>query len=249
MESSSVNDVRQIENPANPSLRIAYESLVEFNDTDGNGAFDPQDTVVRSVNLATYSYASPEVKAIVSQDGRQGWQLVSRTLDGVLTVSTETFKTTARIDGTIIPPTATRVAVTVNASSLNGHFDHLALQTVVMSSSPFETPTTNGSSLTARSGTTQEYFSWSPTSSVDNRQAPVTGSTQATNGYVTLNLAYPRGGLISHNMIVGVVFGTTPLLTTTVIIGASIAALLLFGVLFGAGRREYSRVFLGRNRF
>jgi hypothetical protein len=250
MESSSVNDVRQIENPANPSLRIDYESVVEFNDTDGNGAFDAgQDTVVRSVNLATEGYASPEIKPVVSQDGRHGWELVSRTLDGIFTVSTDTFSTTARVDGTVIPPTATRVVVTVNASRLSGNWDHLALQTVVISSSPFDSPTTSGTSLTARSGASQEYFSWNPTSTVDERQAQVAALTQQTNGYVILNLAYPRGGVVSHNMIVGVVFGTTPLLTPTVLIGSSIAALFLFGILFAAGRREYSRLHFGRNSF
>jgi hypothetical protein len=50
-------------------------------------------------------------------------------------------------------------------------------------------------------------------------------------------------------MIVGVVFGTTPLLTTAVLIGASFAALFLFGILFAAGRREYSRAYLGRRSF
>jgi hypothetical protein len=250
MESSSVNDVRQIENPANPSLRIDYEVIVEFNDTNRNGAFDPgQDTVVKQVNLATESYASPEVRQVMSQDGKQGWELVSRTLDGLFTVSTETFETTAQVDGTIIPPTATRVAVTVNASRLYSSSDHLALQTVVMSSSPFDILTSNGSSLIARSGTTQEYFSWNPTSSVDDHLAQVSASTQPTNGYVTLNLAYPRGGILSHSMIVGVIFGTTPLLTTTVLIGSSLAALFLFGLLFVAGRREYSRAYLRRSNF
>lgn len=250
MESSSVNDVRQIEDPANPSLRIDYESLVEFNDTNGNGAFDPsKDTVVRSVNLATESFASPQVRPIISQDGQQGWELVSRTLDGFFTVSTETFETTTQVDGAIIPPTATRVVVTVNASRLSSNSDHLALQTVVMSTSPFDSPSTSGTSLTAKSGTTQEYFSWNPTSTVDERQALVAASTQQTNGYVVLNLAYPRGGIVSHNMIVGVVFGTTPLLTPTVLIGSSIAALFLFGILFAVGRREYSRVHFGRNNF
>jgi hypothetical protein len=250
MGSSSVNDVREIENPANPSLRIDYGSLVEFNDTDGNGAFDPgQDTVVGSVNLATESYASPVVRQVMSKDGGQGWQLVSRTLDGVFTVSTETFEMAAQVDGTIIPPTATRVAVTVNASRLSSHSDHLALQTVLMSSSPFDTPTTSGSSLTARSGTTQEYFSWNPPSAVDERQAQVAATTHQTNGYLILDLAYPRGGVVSHNMIVGVIFGTTPLLTTTVLIGSSIVALFIFGLLFAAGRREYSRAYLRRNIF
>jgi hypothetical protein len=250
MESSSVNDVRQIENPANPSLNIVYESLVEFNDTDGNGAFDPgQDTVVRSVNLATESYASPQVREVMSKDGGQGWQLVSHTLDGVFTVSTETFETPSRVDGTSIPPTATRVVVTVNASRLIGSSDHIALQTVVMSSSLFDNPTASGTSITAKSGATQEYFSWNPTGSVDEHPAQVAASTQQKSGYVILNLAYPRGGVVSHNMIVGVVFGTTPLLTTTVLIGASIAALFLFGLLFAAGRREYARAYLRRNGF
>jgi hypothetical protein len=201
------------------------------------------------VNLATETYGSPQIREIVSKTGGQGWQLVSHTLDGVFTVSTTTFEATAQVDGTTIPPTATQVSITVNASRLNSPSDHIALQTFVISSSPFDTPTTSGSSLTAKSGSTQEYFSWNPTSSVDARQAQVASSTQRTNGYVILNLAYPRGGVVSHNMILGVVFGTTPLLTTTVLIGASLAALFLFGILFGAGRREYSRAYLKRESF
>lgn len=140
--------------------------------------------------------------------------------------------------------------MTINASRLSGPADHLALQTLVMSSSPLEnSPITTGSSLSAKSGTTQEYFSWNSTSSVDNRRVTVNASTQQASGYVTVNLAYSTGGLISHNMLVGVVFGTTPLLTTNVLIGSSIAALLLFGLLLVAGRREYSRAYLGRNGF
>jgi hypothetical protein len=110
---------------------------------------------------------------------------------------------------------------------------------------------TNPSSgrLSLKSGPTTEYFSWNPTSTVDNHQASVKLTAQETGNNATINLSYPKGTIISHNMVLGVIFGTTPLLTTSLLIGASIAALVLFGFIFEAGKRQYSKAYSGRSRF
>jgi hypothetical protein len=119
---------------------------------------------------------------------------------------------------------------------------------MVISNQPFDSMSTpSGGSLSLKSGTTTEYFSWNPTSTVDSHSAIVKITAQQASNSAAVNLSYPRGISITHNMVLGVIFGTTPLLTASLLIGASIAAIVLFGFVFVAGRRQYSRAFSGRS--
>jgi hypothetical protein len=242
MESSDINDIHPIANPANPSIRITYKSLIEYNDTG----------IVQSINLETKSYARPEIEPVVSQDGRQGYELISHTVDNLFTVSTQVFPQTARLDNTSVPPTVTSISISINTSQiqLRSSSTGIALETTVISNQPFDSMSTPSSgSLSLKSGTTTEYFSWNPTSAVDNQSVPVRLTAQQASNNATISLSYPKGLIISHNMVLGVIFGTTPLLTTSLIIGASIAALVLFGLLFASGKKQYSRAYLGRSGF
>ena len=253
MESSDINDIHPVANPANPSIRITYKNLIEYSDTNGNGAYDPgQDTAIQSINLETKSYARPEIEPVVSQDGRQGYELISHTVENLFTVSTQVFPQTAQLDNTPVPPTVTTISISINTSQiqLNNTSTGLALETNVVSNQPFDGMTTPSSgSLSLKSGTTTEYFSWNPTSTVDNHPVKVKLAAQQACNNATISLSYPKGLIISHNMVLGVIFGTTPLLTTSLLIGASIAALVLFGLLFASGKRQYSRAYLGRSGF
>ena len=241
MESSSTSEVHELENPANPTLQVTYASLVEFNDTDGNGGYDPgHDATVETINLASERYASPVVGIVESQDGKQGYMLVSPSIDGLFTVSTETFPTTVLVNGATFLPTTTIVGVAINTALLPKRSDHVALITVAMAG---KTPTTGSNTVTSRSGEDQQFFSWNPTGTVNEQPVPVRTSTQATQNSVTVGLSYPTSGRISQAMMLGVIFGTTPIVTPIVIIGSSIAAIVLLGLLLAGGRREYSRAF------
>ncbi|HEV2120028.1 MAG TPA: hypothetical protein VGS11_08010 [Candidatus Bathyarchaeia archaeon] len=247
MESSSTNEVREIENPTNQALRISYASLILFNDTDGNGVYDPgHDMVVQTIDLQAEKYASPIVGSVESQDGKQGYMLVSRSADGLLTVTTETFPTTAQVNGATVLPTTTIVGVSINSTLLPKPADHIALMTDVMTGSTGNGPATGSNSVTVKSGGNQQFVSWTPTGTVNDQQVAVRTSTKTTSNTVTIGLSYPIGNRISQGMLLGVLFGTTPLVTTGLIIGSSIAALILLGFLLAAGRREYSRAYLRR---
>ncbi len=252
LESSNVNDVRQVENQANPSVRIAYTSLIEFKDNNGNEGFDPNtDTIVQSFNLETQEYAKPEIRSLLSQDGTQGWELRSHTVDNMFTVATEVFRQTALVNGTVIPPTATKITIMVNNFPFRGPkdpTDRLALQTVLISRIPVQEETVpSRTGLSVRSGTTREFVSWSPTSTVDGRQVPVKSSTKTTDDTVNISLAYARGTSIIHELTLGVIFGLTPLLTSSVLVASAATAFAVFGLLFIAGRRQLSKALLGRD--
>ena len=248
---SHETEVGDVENEAFLYMRIAYLALTEFVDANGNGALDTGvDNVIRQFPLNT-TYAPLEYATIVSDDGKQGWQIVARTAfvdGGTFEVTAEMFPQYAVVDGTIVPPTATKITTVINNfpfTNPGDPNDRVALRVLAISKTVIEheTPTTE-EKIRVRSATAEGFFTWAPTAQVDGVTVNVESSlTRLERPRWIINLAYPQGSTIVHDPILGFSFGSTPILTSRLLIGAAIAATAMFGVLVYLGRRQLAGVF------
>lgn len=245
---SHETEVGDVENEAFLYMRIAYLALTEFVDTNGNGALDTgvdnADNVIKHVPLNT-TYAPLEYSAIVSEDGKQGWRITARTENGVFEVTADMFPQYAVVDGTIVPPTATKITTIISNFPFDRTDSRVALRVLAISKTVIEheTPTTE-ERIRVRSATAEGFFTWSPTAQVNGQTVDVKSSlTRLERPRWIINLAYDRGSSIVHDPILGFSFGTTPILTSRLLIGAAIAATAMFGVLVYLGRRQLAGVF------
>lgn len=245
---SHETEVGDIENEAFLHMRIAYLALTEFVDTNGNGALDTGvDSVIRHFPLNT-TYAPLVFSEIVSQDGKQGWRITARTVfadGGTFEVTADMFPQYALVDGTIVPPTATKITTIINNFPFSNSESRVALRVLAISKTVIEheTPTTE-ERIRVRSATAEGFFTWAPTAQVNGVIANVESSlTRLERPRWIINLAYPQGSTIVHDPILGFDFGETPLLTSRLLIGAAVAAIGVFGLLVFLGRRQLVRVF------
>ena len=242
---SHETEVGDVENEAFLYMRIAYLALTEFVDTNGNGALDTGvDNVIKHVPLNT-TYAPLQYSAVVSEDGKQGWRIVARTENGLFEVTAEMFPQYAVVDGTIVPPTATKITTVINNFPFNRTDSRVALRVMAISKTVIEheTPTTE-ERIRVRSATAEGFFTWAPTAQVNGGTVNVESSlTRLERPRWIINLAYDRGSSIVHDPILGFSFGSTPILTSRLLIGAAIAATAMFGVLVYLGRRQLAGVF------
>ncbi len=242
---SHETEVGDVENEAFLHLRIAYLRLVEFNDTNGDGAFDAGDNKLNIVDFRNVTYAPLTYAPIVSEDGKHGFEIKAGTTDGLFTVTADIFPQIAVVNRTIVLPTATKITTTINGFRFTNPTSRIALQVMAMSKTVIEheTPTTQ-EKIRVRSATAEGFFTWAPTADVDGTPVEVKSSTQQLERpRWIINLAYPQGRSIVHDPILGFDFGTTPILTGRLLIGAAIAAIAVFGVLVYLGRRQLVRVF------
>ncbi len=242
---SQETDIGDVENEAFLHIRIAYLALTEFTDTNGNGALDSGvDTVVKTIPL-NVTYTPLEFSPIVSEDGKHGWEIRAITMDGMFGVTADIFPQYAVVNGTIVPPTTTKITTMINNFPFADAGNKVALRVMAQSKMVLEheTPTLE-ERLRVRSATAQGFYTWALTADVDGITRDVTASTtRLDSGRWIINLAYPQGTSIVHDPILGFDFGATPLLTGRLLIGAAVAAIAVFGILVYLGRRQLVRVF------
>jgi len=242
---SHETEVGEVENEAFLHMRIAYLALTEFVDTNGDGALDTGvDNVIKHVPLNT-TYSPLQYSAIVSEDGKPGWRIMARTENGLFEVTAEMFPQYAVVDGTIVPPTATKITTVINNFPFDRSDSRVALRVLAISKTVIEheTPTTE-EKIRVRSATAEGFFTWAPTAQVDGVTVNVKSSlTRLERPRWIINLAYDQGSPIVHDPILGFSFGSTPILTSRLLIGAAIAATAMFGVLVYLGRRQLAGVF------
>ncbi len=239
-------EVGDVEDESFFHMRVAYLRLIEFNDANGNGAFDTGEQILSSVNMSDLSYQSLTYSPITSDDGKQGWEIVAKSVGGLFEVDADIFPQYAVVNGTIVPPTATKITTKINGYNFTSTTSRIALQLQATSKYiiEHETPSTE-ERVRVRSATAEGFFSWAPTSTVDGSSADVKSSTQQVDQSHRwiISLAYKQGQSIVHDPVLGFDFGATPILTTRLLIGAAVAAIAVFGVLVYLGRRQLARVF------
>ncbi len=199
---SQENDVGSNESEAAPHLRIAYVSLTEFKDNNGNGGLDANDTIVQTVSLQNLTYTQPSWKMITSQDGKPGYELASNATarDGVFFgVVADIYQQYARVGNTLIPPTSTKITTTIQRFPFKQSGTKLALSVRATSAFRLEDETANSEqSIGVRSATAQGFYSWTPNAMVEGQSVPVASTTEKVQHKWLINLSYPQGQTIVH---------------------------------------------------
>ena len=245
---SHETEVNDVENEGFLYLRIAYVSLTEFNDTDGNGALDSTDKVVQVISLQNLSYTPPSWKPILSQDNKRGVEIMSNVTDTktglFFGVVADIFPQYAIVNNVIVPPTATKITTTINHFPFKSTTDKLALQVRAVSATRIEQETpTSEQTIRVRSATAQGFYTWTPTAMVNGNPSPVVSSFTKAKGVWLINLAYPSGTSIVHDPLLGFSFGSTPIINASMLVGAAISSFAVFGLLVYAGRRQLAGIF------
>ncbi len=246
---SQESEVGDQETDAFLHLRIAYVNLTEFTDTNDNG-LDPGDTIVKTISLQNLTYTALDQMpgTITSQDGKTGFEIRTNSTNGpngmVFGVIADIFPRYAVIDNTIVPPTATKITTLINGFPFNDPRDKVALQVRAESKMTIEHDNPpNEERIRVRSATAEGFFTISPNATVDGPSVPVQTTFTKTEHLWVINIAFQQGSTIFHDPVLGFDFGPTPILTTSLLIGAAVASLAVFGLLVYLGRRQLARVF------
>jgi hypothetical protein len=246
-EFSRNSEIGTNESGANFHLMVAYVSLVEFKDVNGNGAFDNgTDTVVQLMSLRNLTYTPPLYAPTTSKDGKPGIQIVANATKGnfLFGVKADLFGQYAVVDGKVIAPTESKITTYILKFPFMNTSDKVALQVVAVSAYNIEHETsTTENSIRVRSSTAQGFYTWTSTATVDNKTVTVAASYETVRNHAVINLAYPSGTSIIHDPILGIDFSLPSFLDTPLLVMVAIAGIAVAGVLVYAGRREVARIF------
>ena len=248
-EFSRNSEIGDSESEANFHLMVAYVSLVEFKDVNGNGAFDNgTDTIVQEINLRNLTYTPPIATPITSQDGKHGIQIVANSTASatnfIFGVKADLFGQYAVVDGKVIAPTESKITTYILNFPFSNTTDKVALQVVAVSAYNIEHETsTSENTIRVRSSTAQGFYTWTATATVNGQTATVAPSYETVRNHVVINLAYPSGTSIIHDPILGIDFALPSFVNTSLLIMVAVAGVAVAGVLIYAGRREIARTF------
>jgi hypothetical protein len=249
-EFSRNSEIGDNESEANFHLMVAYVSLVEFKDVNGNGMFDNgTDTVVRVMSLRNLTYTVPTYIPITSQDGKHGIEIAANSTASatnfIFGVKADLFGQYAVVDGKVIAPTESKITTSILNFPFKSTSDMVALQVVAVSAYNIEHETsTSESTIRVRSSTAQGFYTSSLTAMVDGKTVTIAPpSTETVRYHAVISVAYPYGTSIIHDPILGIDFGLPSFVDTSLLIMVAIAGVAVAGILVYAGRREIARIF------
>ena len=248
-EFSRNSEIGTNESEANFHLMVAYVSLVEFKDANGNGAFDNgTDTLVQTVSLRNLAYTPPMYVPITSQDGKKGISIAANSTASatnfIFGVKADLFGQYAVIDGKVIAPTESKITTYILNFPFKDSTDKVALQVVAVSAYNIEHETSASENIIrVRSSTAQGFYTWTTTATVKGQTVSVAPGYETVKNHAVINLAYPSGTSIIHDPILGIDFSLPSFVDSSLLVMVAIAGVAVAGVLLYAGRREIARIF------
>lgn len=194
------------------TLGLAFGSLVEFTDADGDGAPGP-DEVERTVDLRS-GYSAGAVEESILQDGGKVVAFTIRRDPVAFRLEVTSRFTT--VDGRPASPVEVRLAVTVDhANRFSGTRVALAVDVLPSEGSalrPYQARPGFGlgadeQALSTTSGGEELYLAWDGVATADGTEAPVIAPipVSTTGEGLPLVFAYPRAELLRHSLRIGVV--------------------------------------------
>ncbi len=242
-------------------MRITFRRVVEFNDTDGDGAFSPiGDEMVQAFAVEQLTLTRLSLEPFVI-DGSEGRRVdVSYAFPGF---ENSTFGLVFWIFGNFtflngVPVAPSEVKIDILLTNFPFREDNSSVAVDLMVKTEFEVEAGTVPSLDeviARGEEFAAFFRWAPNATVDGQDVDV-GSTIVRESLeaerelgeaefekkVHLFLAYPRGEAIVHDPTVGVM-AIPPLITQAppalgFAIGLATALLLVLGVWVLSRRRH-----------
>ncbi|HLE96209.1 MAG TPA: hypothetical protein VI997_02470 [Candidatus Thermoplasmatota archaeon] len=170
------------------AIEVAFLELLEFEDVNGDGAFDLDDRILRAFRVADLSAGA-------------------ETLDGVATVTyalppggSLAFRHRAEID-------REKFDVVLDGYSYSSSTSYVALRAAFIGESASFRSDLRAPALVSTSAGRAAYLDWVPAAAADGVEQPVFATVYvggaAAAGTAQLYLTYPRGEIVVHDPAVG----------------------------------------------
>ncbi len=233
-------------------MRVTFHRVIEFNDTSGDGAFDPLDDEIVQQFLIEGLAVENLTAAAFEADGKQGQRVTVNytfpgTEDGRFILVFWVFGQFAFVNGVPVRPSEAKIDIHIENFPFREEQSAIAVDLVVKTEFEFEMQEVTLDELIAQGEEFAAFFRWSSEATVDDvtRQvnstilreeieAEVEGGEGEFEKKTRLFLAYPRGSEIVHDPTVGIMAISTILTEgfsfMAFTIGLGTAVLLVLGV-------------------
>ena len=217
-------------NSVEPELEISLEfrEIIEFQDDNGNGAYDNGDNEVSSYDLRDTHYDDIAYFTQTTDDGETEHVMTAQTSDGVFKVVFHAVANFAKIESGILTPSEIKLDLIIQNYSYEDNNTQLALMSKLEAGVEVEGEEEHESEhgeinedhlsefedehedkLVISSPEALGFFSWLDTAEVDGVSTPVKTSTEnESEGGVKLYFTYERGTSINHDPKLGVPYLT-----------------------------------------
>lgn len=198
-------------------LKVKFREIVEFVDTDGDGAYTPKnDADVQRLNLDDLDWTVAEPTDVTSAGGAAGKRIVGTGQfrdNGTVAFVLYVYGDFAEVNGTTLRPSEVKIDILFEDFAYQANDSRLALIVKAEQESEIEVEEqedeqeVEGLQATANGFTA--YFAWADNATVDGAVQPVRTtvleSEEGDGGSERMYaLAYARGASINHDPILGV---------------------------------------------
>lgn len=192
-------------------LKVRFKEILEFRDLDGDGAYDPNDTVVARYPVGALDWTVVGPDPVNSSSGTPGQRLsgVGRFADGgALVLALYVYGDFATLNGTSLRPSEVKIDVILD------HFPFQANDTlpalIVKSEQESEIEVEGEEEgMEASAGGLTAYFSWADNATVDGVPMPVhttmlSNEAEDEKKEARFAISYARGTYVNHDPLLGV---------------------------------------------
>jgi len=181
-------------------LRLEFEQLLAFADTDANGLYDDGEPVGELLELEHVEWAASTVQEVANPDGSLALRFEAATADGVFALTALASPHFYLAEGSIQPPTTVKLTFQIHGFPGGGEGDHVALIAEVSGDGATLAYSPDQNRLSAIAGEVSANFSWAPHATVDGEQTPV--GAEYIPGILVLT--YVGGEAILHDPLLEV---------------------------------------------
>ena len=205
--------------PAPLRLAVTFSHLIEFEDEDGDGIYDPGEEVVSEEDLEGTGIGQLQYQMRTTLDGETEHVITGGTSNGMFRVTTHLSARTAMTSSGEVSPSWAKIDLVIEGYPYVRTTTRLALMTRVETQNQFSIHQDaagmskylgpgEGGIVTQNQGA-NAFYSWVRTASVDGQEKPVGVSTVLDDYGTRLYYAYSRGESITHDPKLGLPVGDT----------------------------------------
>jgi hypothetical protein len=224
---------------------VEFREIIEFVDSNGDGAYDSGDEEVSSFDLRdNVDYDELDYSTATTADGETEHIVVAQTSNGIFKVVLHAVGDFAVIESGVISPSEVKLDLIIENYPYEEDGTQLALMAKLETEAEVELhdddedeEDDDEDELKLSAPEAEAFFSWANNATVDGVVTPVETTIEPDENGKKLYFAYTRGTSINHDPKLGVPYLTLPS-DPGVLIGASfipyMLALAVGGIVVGA---------------
>lgn len=195
---------------------VEFREIIEFLDTNGDGAFDSGDDEVSSFDLRdNVDYDVLDYSTATTADGETEHIVVAQTSNGIFKVVLHAVGDFAIIESGVISPSEVKLDLIIENYPYEEGDTQLALMAKLETEAEIEVETDSHDNetddedeLKLTAPEAEAFFSWSNNATVDGQVTPVNTSVVPDENGKKIFFAYTRGTSINHDPKLGVPYQT-----------------------------------------